>query len=57
MCKVRKMGNSTSFWMQHKNEIVSIIGILFLIIFVALTYTKWNQIWYDFGKNLYHLFH
>ena len=51
------MGNSTSFWMQHKNEIVSIIGILFIIIFVALTYTKWNQIWYDFGKNLYHLFH
>lgn len=39
----------------RKKIITAVIAILFLCA-IAVIYPKWNEIWYDFGQNLYHLF-
>lgn len=32
-------------------------SVLFLVLFVASVYDKWNEIFYEFGQNLYHRLH
>lgn len=38
-----------------KRKIVIIICIIILLIFIGAIYGSWNDIWKDFGKNLYHM--
>lgn len=41
---------------QNKAKIVGITLALLIIIIFVTCYDKWNEIWYEFGKNLYYLF-
>lgn len=41
----------------NKKQIITIICVILLICAVAVILPSWNEIWYSFGKNLYHLFH
>ena len=41
---------------EHKKKIVEIIvGVLF-IVFVCCIYNQWNDMFYEFGRNLYYMF-
>lgn len=42
--------------MRSKKILILAIGIILLFIAIAVIYPKWNEIWYDFGRNLYYLF-
>lgn len=50
------MENFFDILIQYKKEITSFVGVVLIIFFVASCYGKWNEIWYEFGRNLYHLF-
>lgn len=41
--------------MKNKKRWITAISIILLILAIAVIYPKWNEIWYDFGRNLYHL--
>ena len=38
-----------------KRRIGVIIGIIILLVFIGAIYSSWNDVWKDFGKNLYHM--
>lgn len=42
---------------EIKKKIVEIVGIILFIFFVCSIFDKWNQIWYEFGQNIYKLSH
>lgn len=42
--------------MNKKKGWIAMIFVVLLIIGIAAIYPKWNEIWYDFGRNLYNLF-
>lgn len=42
---------------EIKKKIVEVVGIILFILFVCSIYDKWNQIWYEFGQNIYKLSH
>lgn len=46
--------------MQKREEMVKKISNAFLvfifILFIIAIFPKWTDIWYEFGKNIYHLF-
>ena len=39
----------------HRQIIRAVIILIFICI-VAAIYPRWNEMWYDFGKNIYYLF-
>lgn len=39
----------------HKKVVTIIIVIIFIFVFAAI-YPRWNEIWHDFGRNLYYFF-
>ncbi|MGN0350141.1 MAG: hypothetical protein ACI4ES_00695 [Roseburia sp.] len=43
---------------DRKNKARWITGILVVLFILAIAtlFPKWNEIWYDFGRNLYHFF-
>ena len=41
---------------EHKKKIVEIIAGVLFIVFVCCIYNQWNDMFYEFGRNLYHLF-
>ena len=45
------------FLMEHKEKLLSILGVMLVSGFVCAWYGRWNEIWYAFGQNLYHMFH
>ncbi|MBQ3512257.1 MAG: helix-turn-helix transcriptional regulator [Lachnospiraceae bacterium] len=42
---------------ETKKKIVEVIGIILFILFIASIFDEWNQIWYEFGQNIYKLTH
>lgn len=40
---------------KFKRKIGIVIGIIIVLILVGAIYDSWTDIWYDFGKNLYHM--
>lgn len=42
---------------QRMRRIWKAIGIILLICAVAVILPRWNEIWHEFGQNLYRLFH
>ena len=42
---------------EIKKKIVEVVGIVLFILFVCSIFDKWNQIWYEFGQNIYKLSH
>lgn len=42
---------------KTKKKVVEIIGIILLVLFISSIYDEWNQIWYEFGQNIYQLTH
>ena len=46
-------GNKLS---NFKRKIGIAIGIVLLLLFIGAIYGSWSDMWYEFGKNLYHLF-
>ena len=51
------MNSILSFISEHKDEIKSIITLIVFMILLVGCYGKWNDLWYDFGKNVYYFFH
>ena len=45
-------GNKAS---NFKKKIGSAFAIIFVLIFFFAIYESWGDIWYEFGKNLYHM--
>lgn len=42
---------------ETKKQIIEIIGIILFIVFICSIFDEWNQIWYEFGQNIYKLTH
>ena len=42
---------------EIKKKIVEVVGIILFILFMCSIFDKWNQIWYEFGQNIYKLSH
>lgn len=42
---------------KTKKLIVDIIGAILVIIFISSIFDEWNEIWYEFGQNIYGLTH
>uniref|UniRef100_UPI004056A957 helix-turn-helix domain-containing protein n=1 Tax=Acetatifactor sp. TaxID=1872090 RepID=UPI004056A957 len=40
-----------------KKQIVGIAGVVILVLFIGAIYGSWNEMWYEFGQNLYHWLH
>ena len=40
-----------------KKKIGTAVGIILFLIFIGAIFDSWTDIWYQFGQNLYHLFH
>lgn len=40
---------------QAKKAIVNIIAVAAVLIFFGAIFDEWNQVFYEFGQNLYHL--
>ena len=59
--QLSKLAALIAIQMQRKQQliriIVSVIGVLALLLFVAAIYPQWNEMWHEFGQNLYHMLH
>ncbi len=57
--QLSKIAALMAIQMQRKQQliriIVSIIGIVLIVSFVAAIYPAWCETWHDFGQNLYHM--
>ena len=42
------------FIINNKKAIIAGIAVVLFTLFVIAIYGKWTDIWYAFGKNLYH---
>lgn len=51
------MEEFTGFVKQYKKKIITVVVVLFVILIMSSCYEKWNEMWYDVGKNIYYLFH
>ena len=52
-----KMRNVVCFIKEYKKMIFGIIAAICLLGIFGVCYGTWNDMWYDFGKNLYYFFH
>ncbi len=41
---------------KQKKAIGSVVAVILVVIFMAAIYESWNNMWYDFGKNIYYTF-
>lgn len=39
-----------------RKRIIAVITIIVFVDAIAAIYPLWNEVWHDFGRNLYHLF-
>lgn len=39
-----------------RKRIIAVITIIVFVGAIAAIYPLWNEVWHDFGRNLYHLF-
>ena len=56
--KKKKENKEMSEKNDRKNKagwINAMLAVLFILALVTI-FQKWNEIWYDFGRNLYHFF-
>lgn len=42
---------------ETKKKIIEIVGVILFIVFIFAIYDEWNEIWYEFGQNIYKLTH
>lgn len=42
---------------ETKKQIIEIISIILFVVFICSIFDEWNQIWYEFGQNIYKLTH
>lgn len=40
---------------EMRKRIITVFIVIVLIGSIAAIYPQWNEIWHDFGRNLYHL--
>lgn len=43
-----------NFFVRNRQMIFSIILVIVIIFIFAICYERWREIFYSFGKNLYH---
>ncbi|MBQ8556432.1 MAG: helix-turn-helix transcriptional regulator [Clostridia bacterium] len=41
---------------ETRKKAKNIIGVILILLFMAAIYGQWNDMWHEFGQNLYHLF-
>ena len=47
----------TKSWiLKNKKKWMIAIDVILLILAIATILPRWNEIWYDFGRNIYHFF-
>ena len=51
------MNNIINSFIKYKSLLISIIVTILIILFIATCYEQWNEMWYNVGRNLYHLLH
>lgn len=39
-----------------RKRIIAVITIIVFVCAIAAIYPTWNEVWHDFGRNLFHLF-
>lgn len=39
-----------------RKRIIAVIAVIVFVGAIAAIYPLWNEVWHDFGRNLYHLF-
>ncbi|MBQ3560189.1 MAG: helix-turn-helix transcriptional regulator [Oscillospiraceae bacterium] len=42
---------------QLAKNITKASAVILLVLFVIAIYNSWNETWYEFGRNLYRIFH
>lgn len=42
---------------ENNKRLCNAIMVVVFLLFIAAIYPSWNDMWYEFGRNLYHLFH
>lgn len=42
---------------EQRKKITAVIVAVAVLLFVAAIYDRWNELFYEFGQSLYHLFH
>ena len=42
---------------KTKKLIIDIVGAILVIIFISSIFDEWNEMWYEFGQNIYKLTH
>ena len=42
---------------ETKKKIIEIVGVILFIVFICAIYDEWNEIWYEFGQNIYKITH
>lgn len=40
-----------------KKKLYSAVAVAMALIFVIAIYGSWNDMWYQFGQNVYHILH
>lgn len=51
------MEDLISFVINHKESVISFFTVIFALFVLGACLDKWNEIWYDFGQNLYYMLH
>lgn len=59
--QLSKLNALLAIQMQRKQQmwriIIQVVGIIVLLAFVTAIYPSWNEMWHEFGQNLYHMLH
>ncbi len=42
---------------QFRHTVIKTAGIIALILFIAAIYPRWQEMWHEFGENLYDMLH
>lgn len=46
----------SKLWKKSKKKWTIAIGVILLILAIVTIFPRWSEIWYDFGRNIYHFF-
>ncbi|MCM1083601.1 MAG: helix-turn-helix domain-containing protein [Clostridium sp.] len=54
--QLERLNNQLAHRTEVRKKIISAVIVFLFLCAIAAIYPKWNKMWYDFGRNLYHLF-
>ena len=54
--QLERLNNQLAHRTEVRKKIISAVIVFLFLCAIAAIYPKWNKMWYDSGRNLYHLF-